>query len=135
VASYTTETKGKKEVSRKQTIVYVELDVEGIHYHGSTLDKNTGEVANFKCRQTLQSLLGRLEKLGRHFPGYTLSLCYKAPYIGYTLQRDLTENIFHYEVVTPTIDPNPCLGNEVTQITYLKGMFFKTYNFKFQESR
>lgn len=40
-----------------------------------------------------KGLLSQLEKLGQHFPGCTLKLCYEASYIGFTLQRDLTENL------------------------------------------
>ena len=76
----------------KQTIVYVGLDVDDTPYHGSTLDKNTGKVIDFKCRPTLKGLITQLEKLGKHFPGYALRLCYEASSIGYTLQRDLAKN-------------------------------------------
>ncbi len=91
----------------KQTIVYVGLDVDDTQYHGSALDKNTGEAIEFKCRPTLKSLLGQLEKLRKHFPGCTLRLCYEASYIGYTLQRDLAEKGHHCDVVAPTSIPNP----------------------------
>lgn len=37
----------------KQNIIYVGLDVDDAQYHGSALDKNTGEVITFKCRPTL----------------------------------------------------------------------------------
>ncbi|MCU7930195.1 MAG: hypothetical protein KZQ90_05300 [Candidatus Thiodiazotropha sp. (ex Codakia rugifera)] len=73
----------------KQTIVYVGLDTDDAQYHGSALDKNTGEAIDFRCRPTLKGLLGQLEKLDKHFPGCTLMLCYEASYIGYTLQRNL----------------------------------------------
>ena len=85
---YTTETKGKKKMSMHQNIIYVGLDVDDTQYHGSALDKKSGEVIDFKCRPTLKGLLGQLEKLGRHFPGCVFRWCYEASYIGYTLQRD-----------------------------------------------
>jgi len=34
-------------------------------------------------------------------------LCYEATYIGYTLQRDLAENGYQYDVVAPTSIPTP----------------------------
>lgn len=40
----------KGETSMKQNIIYVGLDVDDTQYHGSALDKNTGEVNTFKCR-------------------------------------------------------------------------------------
>jgi len=58
----------------KQTIIYVGLDVDNTQYHGSTLDKRTGEVIELKCRLTLKGLLGQLEKLGRLSRCYTFRL-------------------------------------------------------------
>ena len=91
----------------QQTIIYVGLDVDDTQYHGSALDKHTGEVIDFKCRPTLKGLLIQLEKLARHFPGCTLKLCYEASYIGFTLQRDLAEKGHGCEVVAPTSIPSP----------------------------
>ncbi len=34
----------KGEASMKQNIIYVGLDVDDVHYHGSALNKQTGEV-------------------------------------------------------------------------------------------
>jgi transposase len=96
----------KNEASMNQTIVYVGLDVDDTQYHGSALNKNTGEVIDFKCRPTLKGLLGQLEKLRKHFPGCSLSLCYEASYISYSLQRDLAEKGHHCDVVAPTSVPN-----------------------------
>jgi len=33
----------------KQNIIFVGLDVDDTQYHGSALDKNTGEIITFKC--------------------------------------------------------------------------------------
>jgi len=85
----------------------VGLDVDDTQYHGSALDKHTGEVIDFKCRPTLKGLLSQLEKLGQHFPGCTLKLCYEASYIGFTPQRDVTEKGYACEVVAPTSIPSP----------------------------
>jgi hypothetical protein len=60
-----------------QTIVYVGLDVDDTQYHGSALDKHTGEVMDFQCRPTLKGLLGQLERLGKQFPGCMLRVCYE----------------------------------------------------------
>jgi hypothetical protein len=57
VGSYAAETKAKKKASMKQTIVYVGLDIDDTQYHGSALDRNTGDVIGFKCRPTLKGLL------------------------------------------------------------------------------
>jgi transposase len=90
-----------------QTVIHVGLDVDDTQYHGSALDKRSGEVIDFKCRPTLKGLLGQLEKLGQHFPDCPLKLCYEASYIGFTLQRDLTANGYVCEVVAPTNFPIP----------------------------
>jgi transposase len=91
----------------QQTIIYVGVDVDDTQYHGSALNKHTGEVIDFKCRPALKGLLSQLEKLGQHFPGCTLKLCYEASYIGFTLQRDVTEKGYACEVVAPTSIPSP----------------------------
>ena len=88
-------------------IIHVGLDVDDTQYHGSALDKNTGEVIEFKCRPTLKGLLGQLKKLSQYFPGCSLRLCYEASYIGYTLQRDLAAKGYHCDVVAPTSIPSP----------------------------
>jgi len=95
------------EASMKQKIIYVGLDVDDTQYHGSVLDKNTGEVITFKCRPTLKGLLSQLDKLHKYFPGAAFRLCYEASYIGYTLQRDLTQKGYHCDVVAPTSIPSP----------------------------
>ncbi|MCH8079857.1 MAG: hypothetical protein IIA06_08795 [Proteobacteria bacterium] len=41
----------------KQKIIYTGLDVDDTQYHGTALDKNTGEVFTFKCRPTSKSPL------------------------------------------------------------------------------
>lgn len=88
-------------------IIHVGLDVDDTQYHGSALDKNTGEIIEFKCRPTLKGLLGQLDKVSQYFPGRILKLCYEASYIGYTLQRDLAEKGYHCDVVAPTSIPSP----------------------------
>ena len=43
-----------------QTIIHVGLDVDDTQYHGSALNKDTGEIIDFKCRPTLKGLLDPL---------------------------------------------------------------------------
>jgi hypothetical protein len=93
------------EASMNTNIIHVGLDVDDTQYHGSALDKNTGEIIEFKCRPTLKGLLGQLDKLSQYFPGRVFKLCYEASYIGYTLQRDLAEKGYHCDVVAPTSIP------------------------------
>jgi hypothetical protein len=51
-------------------VIYVGLDLDDTHYHGSTLDKDTGDVITFQCRPTLAGLLKQLAKLSNTFPGF-----------------------------------------------------------------
>jgi hypothetical protein len=46
----------------KQNIIHIGLDVDDTQYHGSALNKSTGEVLDFKCRPTLKGLMGQLDK-------------------------------------------------------------------------
>ena len=64
-------------------------------YHGSTFNKETGEVIDFKCRPTLKGLLAQLDKVQRHFRGLSIRPCYKASCVGYCLQRDLRSHARH----------------------------------------
>ena len=89
----------------KQKIVYIGLDVDDTQYHGSALDKESGELLSFRCRPTLKGLLGQSAKIRKHFPGHTLKLAYEASYIGFTLQRDLTEQGICCDVVAPSSIP------------------------------
>ena len=36
----------------EKKVIYVGLDVDDTQYHGSALDKDTGEVTTFQCRRT-----------------------------------------------------------------------------------
>jgi len=90
-----------------QPVICAGLDVDDIHFHGSALDKRSGEFIDFKCRPTLKGVLSQLDKLGQHFPGCALKVCDEAAYIGFTLQQDLTESGHACEVVAPTSIPSP----------------------------
>ena len=67
VVNCTTGTNGKKVTSMKRTIIYVGLDVDDTHYHGAALDKDSGEIIDFKWRPTLKGLLGQLDTISRYF--------------------------------------------------------------------
>jgi len=71
-------------------VIYVGIDVDDVRYHGSALDRRTGEVLSFHCRPTLKGLVGQLENVRKHFGGAELKLCYEASYVGFSLQRDCT---------------------------------------------
>ncbi|MSR11888.1 MAG: hypothetical protein EXR84_08825 [Gammaproteobacteria bacterium] len=89
----------------QDNVIHVGLDVDDSNYHGSAFNQATGEVIDFQCRPTLKGLLNQLDKLRKHFAEHVIKLCYEASYIGFTLQRDLTEKGFHCEVVAPNSIP------------------------------
>ena len=86
----------------KQKIVYIGLDVDDTQYHGSALNKESGELLSFRYRPTLKGLLVQLAKVRKHFPRYTIKVAYEASYIGFTLQRDLAGKGIYCDVVAPS---------------------------------
>ena len=89
----------------ERNAIYVGIDVDDVRYHGSALDKRTGEVLDFQCRPTLKGLVQQLEKVQQSFGGADLRLCYEASYVGFSLQRDLQGRGYHCEVVAPSSIP------------------------------
>ncbi len=85
----------------KKNVIYVGLDVDDTQYHGSALDKQSGELIDFSCGPTLKGLLRQLEKLSDYFEDGVLKLCYEASYIGFSLQRDLCKVGYDCEVIAP----------------------------------
>ena len=61
-----------------QKEVSVGIDVDDVQYHGSALDRQTGEVLSFQCRPTLKGLIGQLENVRKYFGGAALKVCYEA---------------------------------------------------------
>jgi len=64
-----------QEASMSGNVVYVGIDVDDVQYHGSALDRQTGEVLSFQCRPTLKGLIGQLDNVRKHFGGVALKLC------------------------------------------------------------
>ena len=88
-----------------QNVIYVGIDVDDERYHGSALDKCTGEALDFQCRATLKGLVQQVKKVQQYFGGLPLKLCYEASYVGFSLQRDLRKRGFDCEVVAPSSIP------------------------------
>jgi transposase len=76
-----------------------------VRYHGSALDKRTGEMLDFQCRATLKGLVQQLEKVPQSFGGVALKLCYEASYVGFSLQRDFQGRGYPCAVVAPSSIP------------------------------
>jgi hypothetical protein len=85
-----------------QNVIYVGIAVDDERCHGSALDKCTCEMLDFQCRATLKGLVGQLKKVQECFGGLQLKLCYEASYVGFSLQRDLSDRGFDCEVVAPS---------------------------------
>jgi len=58
--------------------VCVGVDVDDVQYHGSALDRQSGEVLSFQCHPTLTGLIGQLETVRKHFEGAALKVCDEA---------------------------------------------------------
>jgi len=58
----------------KQTIIYVELDVDHTQYRSLAFNKECSEFINIKYRSTLKGLPVRLNKIARHFQEYPSGL-------------------------------------------------------------
>lgn len=84
-----------------QKIIHVGLDVDDVRYHGSALDRGTGEMLDFRCRPTLKGLVNQLEKVGAYFGGAPLKLCYEASYV---VIRKILTHLDHY---APLAEPTP----------------------------
>jgi len=77
------------------------VNVDDVRFHISALDQHSGELLDFDCRPTLNGLIGQLEKVQEYFDGTQLQLCYEASYVGFSLECDLTDRGYRYEVVAP----------------------------------
>ena len=53
-------------------VVSVGIYVDDVQYHGSALDRHTGEVLDFCCRPTLKGVVGQLTKVNEYFGGARL---------------------------------------------------------------
>ncbi len=89
----------------EQNVISVGIDVDDVRYHGSALEKRTGEVLDFESRPTLKGLVQRLEKVHRYFSGAALKLCYEASYVGFSVQRALKGRGYHCDVVVRSSIP------------------------------
>lgn len=95
----------------KKKVIYIGLDVDDTQYHGSALDKQSGELIDFSCRPTRKGLVKQLEKLSDYFEHCVLKLCYEASYIGFSLQRDLCK-VGYDRMLHAGKHPNKTTGKE-----------------------
>jgi transposase len=93
-------------------VLFIGLDVDDKSFHGCALAADGKQSREFKLRPTTASLTKKLLDLKREFGVAEIRVCYEATYIGYTLQRALSECGFVCEVVAPTSIPRTN-GNSV----------------------
>lgn len=92
-------------------ILFVGIDVDDKAFHGCGFVVGAGE-KEFKCSPTRAALTKRLLDWKREFGADEVRVCYEASYIGFSLQRALTDGGFHCDVVAPTSIPRT-FGNSV----------------------
>lgn len=86
-------------------IIYIGLDVDDQSFHGSWLCKETGETQDFQCHPRVSSLSKSLGKIQKQFPSHTLSICYEATYLGFSLQRELVDLGYTCDVIAVSSIP------------------------------
>jgi len=81
-----------------QNVVYVGIDVDDVSYHGSALDRHTGEVLDFRSRPTLKGLLRQIKNLdeileayGEEIEALAVTPRYQEPIKALTLLRQTCE--------------------------------------------
>lgn len=95
-----------------ENIVYIGLDVDDQSFHGSTVCKGTGETQDFQCHPTVKSLGKQLGKIQKLFPDHLLKICYEATYLGFTLQRQISDLGYHCDVIAVSSIPR-VYGNQI----------------------
>lgn len=96
----------------EKKVVHVAIDVDDNSFHASAFFKDSGEIVEFKCKPTIKGLQNKLENLSARFPDFDLRICYEATYLGFTLQRDLSNLGYHCDVVAPSSIPR-VNGNQI----------------------
>jgi transposase len=87
----------------KQGIFFIAIDVDDNSFHGCGVNKETGEIREFRCRANV----GHLEKKLLSFKEDCLELkiCYEATYLGFSLCRALEKRGYVCEVIAPSLIP------------------------------
>lgn len=96
----------------KKNILFVGLDVDDKSFHGCGLMADADFQKEFKINPTTTSLIKKLMDWKREFNADEVRVCYEASYIGFTLQRAITEGGFVCDVISPSSIPRT-FGNTV----------------------
>lgn len=93
-------------------VLFVGLDVDDKSFHCCGLVVGSGFEKQFKASPTTHAVVKKLLDWKREFGADEVRVCYEASYIGFTLQRALTDHGFHCDVVAPSSIPR-VYGNNV----------------------
>lgn len=84
-------------------IFFIGIDVDDKSFHGCGINRETGEIREFKCKPAVGYLAKELEKFKEG--GEELRTCYEATYLGFTLHRDLVRRGYQCDVIAPSLIP------------------------------
>lgn len=87
----------------EERILYGGIDVDDKRFHVCLIEKDTGEMIEFKTRPNAGALSKRLD--GFKAQGYRLRICYEAGYLGFSLYRQMKEKGYDCNVVAPSLIP------------------------------
>lgn len=93
-------------------LIHIGIDVDDNSFTGAALNSLTGEVVEFKSKSSGKALEKKLSKLQEQFPSFHLKICYEATYLGFSLQRELTNMGYHCDVIAPSSIPRKN-GNKI----------------------
>lgn len=87
--------------TKSARIIYVGLDVDDQAFHGCVVAAD--EVTEFKTKSSAADLIETLEKFKK--ADHKIKVCYEAGYLGYSLQRELSDKGYDCDVVAPSLIP------------------------------
>lgn len=89
--------------SNKSSMIYVGIDIDDQAFHGYAYDSSTFTGFSFKCKPTVGALVKALEKINADKTCF--KCCYEAGHLGYSLQRELTRQGYHCDIIAPSLIP------------------------------
>ena len=83
--------------------IYVGLDVDDKAFHGHAYDSSTLLGTEFKCKPSVAALTKALAKICKDKE--QIKCCYETGHLGFSLQRALTKQEYHCDVVASALIP------------------------------
>lgn len=84
-------------------IQYLALDVDESRFHGCLIGETGSEAVEFHTLADVGELVKKVEKI--RDPASELRVCYEATYLGFSLQRQLSQRGYRCEVIAPSLIP------------------------------